>query len=66
VHYCEPGFSLSVRSNDSLFFAVKGLVNIARHFVLDKGMNRLLGDKWLAWKTQKAHERANRTLVNLA
>ncbi len=66
VHYCEPGFSLSVRSNDSLVFGIRGLLNILRHFALDKGMNRLLGDRWLAWKTRKATEKADKAVANLA
>lgn len=66
VHYCEPGFSLSVRSNDSFEFAVRGLLNIARHFFVDKGMNRLFGQQWLAWKTRKAQDNANKVMAGLS
>jgi len=65
VHYTEEGFSLSVRSNDSIMFGIRGLLNIARHFALDKGFNQLFGEKWLAWKTKKANEKANEAIVNL-
>ena len=66
VHYCEPGFSLSVRSNDSIYYSLHGLLNIARHFVLDKGLNRLLGEPWLTWKNRKAIERANNAVEKIA
>ena len=62
VHYIEPGFSLSVRSNDSVLFSIRGLYNIIRHFALDKGLNRLFGEQWLAWKTSKSMENANKAL----
>lgn len=64
IHYTEEGFSLSVRSNDSIWFGIRGLLNIIRHFALDKGFNHLLGEKWLAWKTKKATEMANKAIVN--
>jgi len=66
VHYIEEGFSLSVRSNDSILFGIRGLLNIIRHFALDKGFNHLFGEKWLAWKTKKAIEKANKTIVNFS
>ncbi|TRZ41629.1 cupin-like domain-containing protein [Robertkochia solimangrovi] len=60
VHYCEPGFSLSVRSNDSIRYTLLGLWNIGRHFIIDKGMNQFFGERWLAWKSKRAFEKANK------
>ncbi|MBP7822011.1 MAG: cupin-like domain-containing protein [Saprospiraceae bacterium] len=59
IVYVEPGFSLSLRASDSLAMQAKGLWNITRHFVVDKGMNMLLSDKWDNWKKEEAIKRAN-------
>ena len=58
IEYIEGGFGISLRAHDSLATQIKGLYNIARHFAVDKGMNKLLGKKWDHWKVEKAHERA--------
>ncbi len=58
IQYVDGGFSISLRANDSVFTRIRGLSNIARHFVVDKGMNKLLGPKWKHWKEVKAEERA--------
>ena len=60
ITYESSGFSLSLRANNSLNHKAKGLVNIAKHFVVDKGMNKLLGKKWLAYKEQVAYKRSFR------
>ncbi|MEO6189559.1 MAG: cupin-like domain-containing protein [Saprospiraceae bacterium] len=46
IEYTDAGFSLALRSNDSLALRAKGAFNIARTYVVDKGMNQLLGTKW--------------------
>lgn len=58
VHYKEPGFSLALRSNESLAYQLRGGLNIARHFVVDHGLNKLLGSYWSNWKDDKAIENA--------
>ncbi len=58
IVYLEGGFSLSLRSTDGLIAQAKGLINIARHFAVDKGMNAVMGAGWKTWKEQKAIERA--------
>jgi Cupin-like domain len=58
IVYLEGGYSLSLRSRDSLFTQAKGLWNIARHFTIDKGMNAVLGPKWKTWKEEQAAKRA--------
>ncbi|MBK6364622.1 MAG: hypothetical protein IPF52_14460 [Saprospiraceae bacterium] len=37
---------MNQRANDSLPRKVKGVVNIAKHFVVDKGLNKIMGEKW--------------------
>ncbi len=58
IYYTDGGFSLSLRSNNNMATRVKGLWNITRHFIVDKGMNQLLGEKWKNYKEQAAEKRA--------
>ncbi len=58
IVYMQGGFSISLRSVDSVLTQARGLYNIARHFVVDKGMNNLLGTKWKVWKEEQAQKRA--------
>ncbi|HQN56050.1 MAG TPA: cupin-like domain-containing protein [Saprospiraceae bacterium] len=46
IEYVEGGYSVSLRANESIRRRMKGAANIATHFIVDKGMNRLLGSKW--------------------
>jgi hypothetical protein len=36
----------------------RGVFNIARHFVVDKGMNTIMGERWMDMKKQMARRRA--------
>lgn len=58
IEYTDGGYSMSLRANESYVRRVKGLVNIARHFVVDKGMNRLMGENWKKVKADLAKRRA--------
>lgn len=58
IRYVDGGFSLALRANDSMFTFVKGGYNLARHQIVDRGMTKLLGEKWKNWKEEKAAERA--------
>ena len=58
IVYMDGGFSLSLRSVDSVLHQAKGLYNIARHFVVDKGMNAVMGPNWKKWKETQAAKRA--------
>lgn len=62
IVYMEGGFSLSLRSRDSIFTQAKGLWNIARHFVIDKGMNAVMGPRWKAWKEAQAQKKAKEAM----
>ncbi|MFT7589489.1 MAG: lipopolysaccharide/colanic/teichoic acid biosynthesis glycosyltransferase [Limisphaerales bacterium] len=55
--YLDAGCSLSLRANESYVRRAKGMFNIARHFVVDKGMNKLLGDQWMEIKERLAKRR---------
>ena len=58
IEYTDSGFSMALRSNDSLSNRMMGAFNIARHFLVDKGMNYLMGDKWKSIKHDIARRRA--------
>jgi hypothetical protein len=49
---------MNQRANESFPRKVQGAVNIAKHFVIDKGMNRLMGGKWGEFKQSMAKKRA--------
>ncbi len=58
IEYTDSGYSISLRSNESYVRRAKGLFNIARHYVVDKGMNRLMGENWRKMKAGMAKRRA--------
>lgn len=58
IRYVDGGFSLALRANDSAFTFLKGGYNLARHQIVDRGMTKLLGEKWKNWKEETAAKRA--------
>lgn len=58
IEYTDGGYSISLRANDSYVLRARGLWNIATHFVVDKGMNRIMGKNWRKIKTSMAKRRA--------
>ena len=63
IEYTDGGYSMSLRANNSYTLRAKGLLNIARLFVVDKGMNRLMGESWRTMKAEIARRRAEAELV---
>ncbi len=66
IEYMDGGYSISLRSRDSVLTQAKGLWNIARHFVIDKGMNAAMGPGWKKWKEEQAQKRAQEALQEVA
>ncbi|HNE30665.1 MAG TPA: cupin-like domain-containing protein, partial [Saprospiraceae bacterium] len=62
IVYMDGGYSISLRSRDSVFTQARGLWNIARHFVIDKGMNTVMGPKWKSWKEEYARKKAEEAI----
>ncbi|HMQ62673.1 MAG TPA: cupin-like domain-containing protein [Flavilitoribacter sp.] len=58
IEYTDGGYSIALRANESYVRRAKGLWNIARHFVVDKSMNRLMGEHWRTIKEKMARRRA--------
>jgi hypothetical protein len=54
IEYTEAGYSLALRANNSILQRIKGAYHIARHFMVDRSMNLLLGEKWGDYKKNMA------------
>ncbi len=65
IVYVDGGFSLSLRSLDNVATQAKGLWNITRHFLVDKGMNTVMGENWKKWKLEQSVKRAARALAEV-
>ena len=63
IEYIDGGYSIALRANESLVRRAKGAINIAKHYIVDKGMNKLLGTKWNEMKENLAHKRADEVLI---
>ncbi len=62
IEYTDGGYSISLRSFGSVPARLRGIANIAAHFVVDKGMNRLIGPSWRKMKERMAERRAGALL----
>jgi len=57
IYYQDGGFSISLRSHTPIS-QMRGMWNISRHFVVDQGMNKLLGNRWNKIKDNMAAKSA--------
>ncbi|MBK7231693.1 MAG: cupin-like domain-containing protein [Saprospiraceae bacterium] len=64
IEYTDAGFSISYRAFESVQQKLNGLFHIGRHFVVDRTMNLIFGEKWSRWKIEQAEEK--REHFNLA
>ncbi len=62
IEYTDGGYSISLRSFGSIPARMRGLANIATHYVVDKGLNRLIGPSWRKMKERMAERRAEAVL----
>jgi len=62
IEYLEGGFGMALRTRVSYARQAEGLLNIATHFVIDRGFNRLLGERWHHYKQWAAQRRARNLL----
>lgn len=62
IEYADGGYSISLRSFGSIPARMRGLANIATHYFVDKGMNRLIGPSWRKMKERMAERRAEAVL----
>lgn len=59
IEYLDGGYSISLRANNTIELKVKGAVHIAKHLAVDRGMNYLLGKKWMDMKINMAKRNAH-------
>lgn len=62
IEYIDGGYSIALRSNPSLITRAQGAINIAKHYVVDKGMNKIMGKRWHQLKQKMAFRRAEAVL----
>jgi len=62
IEYLDGGYSISLPTNDSVWRRAKDAINIATHYVIDKGMNKFFGSKWRQMKEPMAERRAHADL----
>jgi hypothetical protein len=59
VEYLDGSYSISLRASNTIGLKVKGAVHIAKHLAVDRGMNYLLGKKWMDMKINMAKRNAH-------
>lgn len=64
IEYTDFGYSISLRANESIARRARGLYNIATHYLVDKGMNKIMGQKWREMKASMAKKRGNRSIAS--
>ncbi len=59
IEYVDGGYSIALRANESYVRRAVGAMSIAKHYVVDKGMNKILGSRWRNIKSEMADRRAS-------
>ncbi len=62
IEYTDGGYSIALRANESYVRRAKGAISIAKHYVVDKGMNRVFGSRWREMKEFLAQRRAEEVI----
>lgn len=62
IEYTDGGYSISLRSFDSIRFKVQGLASITKNYAVDRLMNRFMGQRWYNLKVRMAERRAEEAL----
>ncbi len=57
IYYLDGGFSISLRTHNA-YTRMRGAWNVSRHFLVDKSMNMLLGNRWSSIKENMAQRKA--------
>jgi len=60
IEYTDGGYSISLRSFDSVLFKVQGLASITKNYAVDRLMNRFMGKRWYNLKVRVAARRAGK------
>ncbi len=62
IEYTDGGYSISLRSFDSILYKVHGLASITKNYAVDRLMNRFMGQRWYNLKVRIAQRRAEKAL----
>lgn len=62
IEYTDGGYSISLRSFDSILYRVQGLASITKNYAVDRLMNRFMGQRWYNMKVRMAERRAEEVL----
>ncbi|MFN0035133.1 MAG: cupin-like domain-containing protein [Saprospiraceae bacterium] len=62
IEYTDGGYSISLRSFDSVLYKVQGLASITKNYAVDRLMNRFMGQRWYDLKVRIAARRAEELL----
>lgn len=62
IEYTDGGYSISLRSFDSILFKMQGLASITKNYAVDRLMNRFMGQRWYNMKVRMAERRAEEAL----
>lgn len=58
IEYTDGGYSISLRSFDSVFKRMQGIASITKNYAVDRLMNRIMGQGWYNMKVRIAEKRA--------
>ncbi|MDX1913191.1 MAG: cupin-like domain-containing protein [Saprospiraceae bacterium] len=62
IEYTDGGYSISLRSFDSILYRVQGLASITKNYAVDRLMNRFMGQRWYNMKVRMAERRAEEVM----
>jgi hypothetical protein len=58
MHYLDFSFGLALRSQSGMDTRMRGVFNIASHYLIDKVGNMISPERWHNWKEDRAYENA--------
>jgi hypothetical protein len=63
IEYTDGGYSISLRSFDSVFKRMQGIASITKNYAVDRLMNRIMGQGWYDMKVRIAAKRAEEVMA---
>ena len=65
MEYVDGGFGLALRAYTDWKMLAGAATNLATHFLIDKGLNKIIGERWSQWKLDKARENAEQAIAKV-
>ena len=62
IEYTDGGYSIALRSFDSVLKRMQGIASITKNYAVDRLMNRIMGQGWYEMKVRIAAKRAEEVL----